>query len=279
MEDFLKTLGKEDLLKLSAKVVSFVIDEIDDCNQKVLARALDVSTATVNIMANANIGKCSASTKFLRKTLNKLLTVYKVEIDYATKNPISIEKTKPEKAKDNEESLFTSSHGNKWRVMVHINQSGRAKEEVGLRYLIIHSKDDVDFLVGSDSHDDYNGSVKLTIGGKQAVFELATKNNAIKEVYIRFSIGNPLSRPSYLEGFLIHSYIDDNSMSGYTIIAQNISNTAELMNPRKMSFAQFKKYNSVVADFFRRRSTSIHCHSGVFTLDDLKFLIKNGKEG
>jgi len=275
MEDFLKTLDKEELLKLSAKVISYIIDEIDDCNQKVLAKELDVSTTTLNIMANANIGQCSSGTKFLRKTLNKLITIYQVDVDFSLKHPIGMGKPKQQKAKDKDDSFFTMSHGNKWRIMVHVNQSGKGKEEVVLRYLVIKGKDDVEFLVGSNRHDDYTGSVRLRLGGNQAVFELATKNKAIKEVYLRFSIGNPLARPSYLEGFLIHSHIDDNSMSGYTIVAQNISGTADPMNPRRMSFAQFKKYNPVIAEFFRFRSSSIYCDPGVFSLEELKFLMKN----
>ncbi|HVV55447.1 MAG TPA: hypothetical protein VHC47_08990 [Mucilaginibacter sp.] len=278
MEDYLKALNKEDLLKLSARVISFVIDEIDGCNQKVLAKELDVSTATINVMANANIDNCTASARFLRKTLDKLLIRYKVEIDIPTKHPISLEKPKEDKTNDKEESFFTQSHGNKWRVMIHINQWGKVKERVVLRYLIIHPNDDVDFLVGSNKHDDYKGSVRVTMGGKQAVFELATKNKAVKEVYIRFAIGNSLARPSYIEGFLIHSHIDDNSMSGYTVIAQNISGTTESITPREMPFSQFKKYNSVVADFFRLRSTAIHCHSGIFSLDDLKFVVETEKK-
>jgi DNA-binding phage protein len=274
MEAYLKTVvDKKDLLSLSSKVIRYIIDELDECNQKMIAAAIDVSTATINGMAKGVDSQTTVSKKLIRRSLAAIIKEYQVQIDVATGNITGISYGEKLPKENDEASFFTTPYGNRWKIMVHLKYWGKIKEDVGIRYLEIKSKKKVEFLVGSERHDDYEGSFKLALAGKQVVFELVTKKQAVKEVYLRFCIGNPFARPSIMEGFLLHSSIDNNSMSGYTIVAENISGKSdELTRPRIIPFAQFEKQNPVIAKFFSDRSTAIHCHSGVYTLEELNDL-------
>jgi hypothetical protein len=98
-------------------------------------------------------------------------------------------------------------------------------------------------------------------------------------VNLRFLVGNRAAEPALLEGFMMHSCIDDNSMVTYTVLAQNISGSDELVTPQIIPFDSFKAQQPIIAEFFEFRNTAIHVHSDVYSLDRLQEVnLKRRKE-
>jgi hypothetical protein len=267
MREHLKHLDKPQLLEISAQLIRYILQEIDGCGRRDLMKVTGLSAPAISSMSTKK--NCTSGENVVRKAILALTAHYQIGYDassgafFGGNDPEAgmIEKMRP--------GFFSSRMGNRWKVIVHIKYWNRAETDIGIRYLKIHPTNKAEFYVGTKRHADYAGTVHFDRYGKHLIAELFTTDDSKKEVNLRLLIGHKGAQPELVEGFMMHSCMDDNSMVNYCIIAQNVSRSDELMMPQVMPFKDFQLQEPVIAEFFRIRNTAIHVHSAVYSLEDL----------
>jgi hypothetical protein len=241
MDKYLNDLSSDKLAQLCCKLYQYVLIEIEDGTQLAICKETGITAPTISrILAQKEIkSKIKLKAHFWR-----LMNAYKISYDISTETFSDGVKPSIQKGNLSTPAFIGGIKGNYWMIMVHLQERGKKSSMVGLRYLRIGENGKAEFFVGSEEHDDYIGHWNYSSSGRQIDFELKINNdgNEIKDVNLRFIIGNRTARPKFMTGFMMHSYLNDSGVSVFTIFAENISGSGLLPEPKRYPLNNSRKH-------------------------------------
>ncbi len=226
---------------LTIKFFNCLLEELQEKNikQDDIAKMLGYSPSSIS---NWKDGK-GLSLKHLKKVIDK----YDITIDSFDEETCAIINFKTGKIVKPSNSIFVPRLFEAKKVWLIYSD---LVNEIGIRILKVNGDGTVEYIIRTDNHSDYIGTLKVEAHKKVLVFELTTEIGGTQDLVIFLWLNDMGANATILAGVMIYNRIKDGGgIDAHKILAVPANN--ENSSPEKISKNEFKKRHPLISEYFK----------------------------